>query len=66
MRELAWACGRMKEAELAKASEKAPEAVTLKPGFYGMNADLKEVWRRIWPHPQGRRADPRRRRDSAT
>jgi hypothetical protein len=48
VRRLAWEWVRMKEAELAKAQEKSPEVVTLKPGLYGMSVDLKEVGRRFW------------------
>src|SRR6478736_9162715 len=33
--------------ELAK-ERKEPEALTLKPGAYGMNLDLKVAWRKLW------------------
>lgn len=66
VQDCAWKFVRMKEAEQAKAQEKAAEAVTLKPGFHGMSVDLKEVWRRVWPYLRRGRAHPRRRRGSAT
>jgi hypothetical protein len=47
VQELAWEWVRMKEAERAKAREKQDEVVTLKPGIWGMSANLKEAGRRI-------------------
>ena len=46
VRELAWEWVRIKEAERDEAAKKPGEAVTLKPGLYGVSVDLKELSRR--------------------
>jgi hypothetical protein len=39
---------RLKEAEQAAAAEKPAEIFTLKPGIWGMHADVKELGRRFF------------------
>jgi hypothetical protein len=36
------------EIEAEKKADKAAEIVTLRPGIWGMNVDLKEAGRRLW------------------
>jgi hypothetical protein len=56
VRELAWEWVRLKEAEQAAASspQKTAEILTLKPGVWGMNVDLKEAARRVVKWWQGK------------
>lgn len=37
----------MKEAEQAKAAQKTDEILALKPSLWGIELDLKELWRQI-------------------